>query len=39
MAMEAGRLSVKRTAELLGLSLAGLETLLWKHGIKPPFEA
>ena len=37
--MEAGRLSVKRAASLLGLSLAGLATLLQDYGIEPSFEA
>lgn len=38
-AMEAGRLSVKRAASLLGLSLAELATLLQDYGIEPSFEA
>jgi Zn-dependent peptidase ImmA (M78 family) len=37
--LEAGRLSVKRTASLLGLSLADLATLLQSYGIEPSFEA
>ncbi|MBI4541307.1 MAG: helix-turn-helix domain-containing protein [Gemmatimonadetes bacterium] len=37
--MEAGRLSVKRAASLLGLSLVELATLLQDHAIEPLFEA
>jgi transcriptional regulator with XRE-family HTH domain len=38
-ALDAGRLSVKRAASLLGLSLAELARLLRDHGFEPPFEA
>ena len=38
-ALEAGRLSAKRAASLLGLSLVELATLLQSYGIEPPFEA
>jgi len=38
-ALEAGRLSVKRTASLLALSVAELADLLEDYGIEPSFEA
>ena len=38
-ALEAGRLSVRRAASLLGLSLVELATLLQNYGIEPSFEA
>lgn len=38
-ALEAGRLSVRRAASLLGISLVELATLLQNYGIEPSFEA
>lgn len=39
VAMDAGRLSVKRAASLLALSLSELAALLQNYGIEPSFEA
>lgn len=38
-ALEAGRLSVRRSADLLGVTLPGLAELLLAYGHEPPFEA
>ena len=38
-AMEAGRLSVKRAASLLGLTMSGLAAVLREHGVQPAFDA
>jgi Zn-dependent peptidase ImmA (M78 family)/transcriptional regulator with XRE-family HTH domain len=38
-ALDAGRLSVRRAASLLALSLAGLAEVLREYGVEPEFEA
>ena len=39
VALDAGRLSVKRAASLLSLSIDELATLLRDYGLEPSFEA